>query len=236
MPTSLILLPGLLCDAALWTDQRYELGKERPLRVADLSFGTTVDRLAAQLLRDAPPRFALAGLSMGGYVALAVAAQAPERVAGLALLDTNAHDDPPVATARRRAQIEAARTDTFDQVVAQLLDVMVAPAYRHDRHVATSWESMAHRLGPGAFERQQNAIMTRPDRTMLLPTLTMPALVLCGAEDALTSPEKHEAMAAALPNAELAIIPGAGHLAPLEVPEPVTAALRRWLARVDATA
>lgn len=234
MTLPLLLVPGLLTDAALWTDQRYAFGGERPVRVLDISSGTSIDDMAARLLRAAPDRFALAGLSMGGYVALAMAVAAPGRVAGLALLDTNAHADPPAASERRRAQIAALTTDGFDAVVEQLLGLLVTPAGRDDPHIGDVFRAMAHRLGPDVFIRQQQAIMGRADRTAALGAIAVPTLVLCGAEDAIAPPELHRDMAARLPNAELAIVERAGHLAPLEAPAQVTEAMQGWLARIEA--
>ena len=232
MPTPLILVPGLLCDAGLWTDQRYAIGAERAVRVADISLSSSIEGMAAQILQGAPERFALAGLSMGGYVAQAIAALAPDRIAGLALLDTNAHADAPEATAKRRAQIARSETD-FDGVLDDMFPGLVAPAHAGDARLATAWKAQAHRLGRDSFVRQQTAIIGRVDRMEMLRGLRLPALVLCGAEDQLTPPDKHRAMADALPDAELVIVDGAGHLSPMEKPAEVTAALARWLARLD---
>lgn len=231
MPLPLILVPGLLCDAGLWTDQRYVLGRERAVRVADTSLSKSIEGMAAQILQGAPERFALAGLSMGGYVAQAIAALAPDRLAGLALLDTNAHADTSEATANRRAQIERSRTD-FDGVLDDMFPGLVAPAHADDVRLKTAWKAQAHRLGRDTFARQQMAIIERVDRMEMLRMLRLPALVLCGAEDQLTPPEKHRAMADALPDAELVLIEGAGHLSPMEKPAEVTAALTRWLGRL----
>ena len=234
MATPLLLVPGLLDDAALWTDQRHSFAQERLVRVLDTTSGTSIDDMARRLLLGAPDRFAIAGLSMGGYIALAIAAIAPDRVVGLALLDTNAHADPKEATERRRAQIAALATDGFDAVIEQLLDKQVIPANRNNPHVGGVVRAMAHRLGPEVFVRQQRAIMTRADRIALLRSLNIPALVLCGADDAITPPDIHRDMVARLPDATLAIIAQVGHLTSLEAPERVTEAMRAWLARVDA--
>lgn len=225
----LLLIPGLLCDAALWLHQRRVLAGQRRVQMIDHSTSGSIVALATTILRAAPPRFAIAGLSMGGYIVLEVARQAPDRVVRLALLDTNAHDDPPEAQERRQGQIEEAEAGRFDAVVESLLPALIAPANLSHPEVAGTMRAMAHRAGPAVFIRQQRAIMARRDQQALLPQLPMPTLVLCGALDALTPPAKHEQMAAALPNAQLVIVPGAGHLAPLEAPEPVTQAMLEWL-------
>lgn len=225
-----LLIPGLLCDAALWRRQLHDIGEERQVRVMDITTAASISQLAAMILSAAPPRFALAGLSMGGYVALEMCRIAPNRIARLALLDTNAHDDPPEAQARRQNQIARAKDD-FAAVVDELLGVLVAPASAQKPAIAQTWRAMAWRLGAAVFARQQTAIMRRRDQRDLLERLAMPALVLCGALDGVTPPARHEEMAGLLPDAELVIVPDAGHLAPLETPQAVSEAMRRWLRR-----
>lgn len=226
----LLLLPGLLCDAALWRQQAPRLGVDRPVRVMDLSFAASIERAAQMVLAAAPPRFALAGLSMGGYVALEICRRAPGRVDRLALLDTNAHADPAEASQRRRAQVAQALDGDFDGVLDTLIGALVAPANRERADIAGTFGAMAHRLGPQVFARQQQAIMGRRDQQDLLPTLHLPALVLCGALDQLTTPAIHQAMAARLPMATYCEVPDCGHLSTLEAPAAVTEALAAWLA------
>jgi len=226
----LLLLPGLLCDAALWRQQVPRLGAGCPVRVMDLSFAASIERAAQMVMAAAPPRFALAGLSMGGYVALEICRLAPGRVDRLALLDTNAHADPAEASQRRRSQVAQALEGDFDDVLDTLLGLLVAPANRERADVAGTFRAMAHRHGPQVFARQQQAIMGRRDQQELLSTLRMPTLVLCGALDQLTPPSIHQAMAARLPMATYCEVPGCGHLSPLEAPAAVTEALAGWLA------
>lgn len=230
MATPLVLVPGLMCDAALWRPQREALAGQRDMIVADHTTGATISRSARMLLSAAPPRFALAGLSMGGYIALEVCRLAPERVERLALLDTNAHDDPDENKQRRSKTAARAMAGEFDQVIEELLLTLVHPLHVARSDVANTHRSMAKRTGVEAFVRQQQAIVGRRDQRVLLPLLRMPTLVLCGAEDRLTPPETHKKIADALPHATLKVIENCGHLSTLEQPEAVTSALATWLA------
>jgi pimeloyl-ACP methyl ester carboxylesterase len=225
----LVLLPGLLNDAALWAAQVRDLADIADPVVADLTRDDSIAALAARVLAEAPPRFALAGLSMGGYVALAVALAAPERVERLALLDTNARADRPEQSERRRELIGWARDGRFGEVMPALLPMLVTPAHAEDAAIAGAVRDMAARVGPEGFIRQQTAIMGRPDRRAALAGIACPTLVLCGRDDALTPPEMHEEMRDGLPGARMEVIPDCGHLSPLEQPAAVSAALRTWL-------
>ena len=226
---NVVFLPGLLCDARLFEAQVRALGARGTLQVADMTTGGTMAALAADVLARAPSgRFALAGLSMGGYCALEIVRQAPERIAALALLDTSARPDTPEGTANRRRLVKLAEHD-FDRVVDELLPKLVAPAHLADPAIAGVVRAMARAFDPASFARQQEAIISRADSRPLLPTIACPTLVLCGREDALTPPEVHEEMAAAIPRARLVLVDGSGHLSPLERPEAVTAALAAWL-------
>ncbi|SDD94448.1 alpha/beta fold hydrolase [Rhodospira trueperi] len=225
----LVLLPGLLNDAALWAAQVRDLADIADPVVADLTRDESIAALAARVLAEAPPRFALAGLSMGGYVALAVALAAPERVERLALLDTNARADKPEQSARRHELIGWARDGRFGEVMPALLPMLVTPAHAEDEAIAGTVRGMATRVGPEGFIRQQTAIMGRPDRRAALAGIACPTLVLCGRDDALTPPEMHEEMRDGLPHARLEVIPDCGHLSPLEQPAAVSAAVRAWL-------
>ena len=227
--TPLLLLPGLLLDERLFAAQIEGLADIAEPRVGDLREAETMAELAEQALATAPDRFALCGLSMGGYLALEMVCRAPERVSKLALLDTQARADPPEILERRLAQIAQAGRGGFDQVLAQLLPLAVHPERQADPALMGAVEAMARDAGPEVFVRQQRAIMSRADLTSALGAIVCPTLVLCGRQDELTPVDRHEEMAAAIPTATLVVLPRCGHLSPLERPAEVTAQLRLWL-------
>lgn len=225
----LILLPGLLCDAALWRLQVDALADLTVPQIADLTRDDSLPAMAGRVLAAAPPRFALAGLSMGGYVAQEIMRTAPERVLKLALLDTSARADAPEQTARRRGLIELSEKGEFHGVTPRLLPMMLHPKHLEDKTLAGIVMGMAERVGKAAFLRQQKAIMRRPDGREDLKRIACPTLVLCGREDGLAPLARHEEMASLIPGAGLTVIEECGHLSTLEKPDEVNAALRRWL-------
>lgn len=231
MPEPLLLLPGLLCDGDLWSDQIRDFSAGRGVMVASMTGADDVDRLAADILAAAPRRFALAGLSMGGYAALAVMRAAPERVARLALLDTNARADSEEQRARRRGLVELASKGRFKGVTPRLLPLLLHPDRLQDQPLVARVTGMAERIGREAFVRQQTLLMNRPDARPGLARIACPTLVLCGRQDVLTPPELAEEMAGAIAGATLAIVEEAGHLSTMERPAAVNAHLAAWLER-----
>lgn len=227
---TIIFVPGLLCTAALWAAQIDALQDQADIIVADITRHDSLAALAADVLAEAPDRFALAGLSMGGYVALEMMRRSPERVSRLALLDTNARADDPAATERRRAAMDKARGGDFDGVLEDLIPLLFHPDAVAEGTLGATFRDMGRAVGPDAFGRQMTAIMGRPDSRPDLPAITVPTLVLCGRQDALSPPDWHREMASAIDGAELVVLEGCGHMAPMEKPEETTAALRRWLA------
>ena len=225
----LALLPGLLTDAALWAHQIEALADLAESRVADFTTQETIAGMAHSVLGMMPERFALAGLSMGGYVAMEVMRQAPERVGLLALLDTKARLDKPVRTEERRALIDQARMGKFKGVSRRALEMYVHPDRIEDAGLAEAVLAMTERVGRDAFLRQQAAIMARPDSLPGLSVITCPTLVLCGRQDGPTPVECHQEITAAIRGARLTVIEDSGHLTPMERPEAVSAALRGWL-------
>ena len=227
----LILLPGLLCDRALWEPQVAALSDACVPWVADLARDNSFASMAARVLAEAPAqRFALAGLSMGGYVAMEIVRQAPERVTRLALLDTRATLDTPEEPARRHELMRLAQTERgFTPITTRMLPLLVHPARVEDEPLVRTIREMAERIGAEVYVRHQNAIMSRPDFRPDLPHIGCPTLVLCGREDALTPLERHEEIARLIPTARLVIIEQCGHLSTLERPHEVNVALRDWL-------
>jgi pimeloyl-ACP methyl ester carboxylesterase len=226
----LVLLPGLVNDARVWRGVAERLADVASVQVADLATRDTMGALADDVLAGAPPRFAVAGLSMGGYCALEIVARAPERVIALALVDTSARPDTPEGRASREGQIARAPA-ALAAIVDELLPKWVHPSRLADPAVADVVRAMARDRGPEAFIRQQRAIMSRADSRPRLAAIRCPTAVICGRHDALLPLEVHEEMARGIPGAALEVIEDCGHLAPLERPAEVAAALRRLLGK-----
>ncbi|SFV26891.1 Pimeloyl-ACP methyl ester carboxylesterase [Devosia crocina] len=225
-----VLLPGLLCDARLWRDIVLPLREEVAPLVADLTLDDTIVAMARRTLAAAPPSFALAGLSMGGYVALEIMRQAPDRVTHLALLDTSARPDTDERREARRKGIENVRIGKFIGVSRSLLPSLLAKR-NLDTPLAEEVQAMAERCGQDAYIRQQQAILGRIDSRPTLPGIKVPTLIGVGTEDSLTPPELAEEMASAVPHADITRFARSGHLPTMENPQAVAEALRNWLAR-----
>lgn len=223
---NLALLPGLLCDATLWHHQRKYLGELAEITVADFINDDSMTGMAEAALAKAPERFALAGLSMGGYVALEIMRRAPDRVTKLALLDTSARGEVEEQTNRRRELIQMSREGKFKEVTPQLLPFLIHPDRQGDKELTEAIIKMADHVGPDAFLRQETAIMGRSDIRDDLGDIKCPTLILCGRQDALTPVEVHEEMAARISNARFVIIEDCGHMTTMERPHAVTAFLR----------
>jgi pimeloyl-ACP methyl ester carboxylesterase len=227
---SLVLIPGLLCDATLWRAQIEDLADMAQPWVADVTRDDSIAAMAQRVLAEAPPgRFTLAGLSMGGYVAQAIMRVAPDRVARLALLDTSARADTAEQSARRRGLIELAEKGEFQGVTPRLLPVFLHPDRLSDKPLTDAVMAMTARVGKDAFLRQQRAIIGRIDNRPNLPAISCPTLVLCGREDQLTPLAGHEEIASLIPGARLEVIEECGHLSTMERPWEVSVALRQWL-------
>ncbi len=229
--TPLVLLPGMMCDARVFAPQIAGLSSGRTVIVAAISEADNIQMLAAQVLADAPRRFALAGLSMGGIVAMEILRQAPDRVARTALMDTNHRSETPDRQALRGPQVERVfRGELRRILIDEMKPLYLAPENRDNESILGCALDMAVDLGPAVFARQSEALRTRPDQSETLRATSAPALVLCGAHDTLCPVERHREMAALLPDARLEIVAGAGHLSTLERPAETTEALRSWLA------
>jgi pimeloyl-ACP methyl ester carboxylesterase len=234
MHSVLMLLPGLMCDAAVWAPQAASLQTKAQCVVPAYGLRDSLTAMAQQVLTEAPAdRFSLAGHSMGGRVALEVLRLAPQRVARIALLDTGTQ---PLAAgepggkerAGRMALLASAHTQGMRAMGRQWARGMVHPS-QLDTPLFESILDMLERSSPEQFAAQINALLKRPDATALLPTLTCPTLVLCGREDTWSTPAQHEAMRDAIPNASLSIIEHCGHMCTLEQPQAVSEALAAWL-------
>jgi pimeloyl-ACP methyl ester carboxylesterase len=227
--TPLVLLPGLLCDRELWRGPAEALADIALPWVADLTLDDGIASMARRVLATAPPAFALAGLSMGGYCALEIVRQAPKRVKRLAPLDTGARPDTSEQSTRRRGLIELAEMGEFKGVTPRLLPLLLNSRHLKDKDLADRVTAMAHRVGKAAFIRQQKAIMGRIDSRPFLPKIACPTLVLCGRQDQLTPLALSEEMRDLIPGSVLEVIDDSGHLSAMEQPKHVAAAMRIWL-------
>lgn len=225
----LVFLPGMMCDARLFAPQVTALSREMAVTVAPITMGERVEEMASALLGVLPAKFALAGLSMGGIVAMEILRRAPERVTRVALMDTNPLAETPQSAAGYEPLIVGARAGRFEDMMRMILKPEhLAPGPQRLQVMAQVAE-MGRAMGPDVFIRQCRALQRRKDQQATLRRIKMPALVLCGEHDGLTPVKRHTFMAELIPYARLEIVPDAGHLPTLEQPELVTAILRHWM-------
>lgn len=227
--TSLILIPGMMCDARLFAPQVEHLSGEFDIQIPSLVGQTTINGYANNILENAPDSFALLGLSMGGIIAMEILRIAPERVERIALLDTNPLAEKDEVKRRRFPQMEAVKQ-------GRLADIMrdeMKPNYLADSplkgEILDLCMDMAIQLGSEVFIEQSQALMNRPDQTEILKSADIPALVLCGRDDILCPIERHELMHDLMPNSTLEIVDGAGHLPVLEQAEITNSKITTWL-------
>jgi pimeloyl-ACP methyl ester carboxylesterase len=225
----IVLIPGLLGSPRLYAEQLPALWRFGPVTVASHHHDDSMATIADRILAVAPPRFALVGLSMGGYLAFEIMRQAADRVTRLALLDTSARPDTIDKTRRRYDQIALAQSGQFDEVTDTLFRLWVPAARYDDAPLRRVVGQMADETGPDAFVRQQIAIMNRPDSRPGLTAIACPTLVLVGADDTQTTLEHAREIAAGIPGTQFVVVPECGHLSTLEQPSAVTAALVNWL-------
>ena len=226
----IVLVPGLLASPRLYAEQIPALWRLGPVTVATHTHDDSMGAIARRILATAPARFALAGLSMGGYISLEILRQAPDRVAGLILLDTSARADTPEHSEQRRSQIAAARGGRLEEVADLLFPRLVHARRWGDESLRRIWRSMVQEVGAEGFINQQTAIIGRPDSRPGLAAIRCPTLVIVGDGDLLTPPERAEEIANAIPGSRLAIIRDSGHLSTLEQPAAVTRSMVEFLA------
>jgi pimeloyl-ACP methyl ester carboxylesterase len=234
--TPVVLLPGLVCDATVWAHARDALQPRAPVTIATYGTLDSLGAMAAKVLSEAPTRFALAGHSMGGRVALEVLRRAPERIAGIALLDTGVQ---PLAegeagrreTTGRHELLQVAQERGMAQMAARWVQGMIWGPRLHETALTAAVIEMFARSSPTVFAAQIRALLARPDASGLLPGIRCPALVLCGEQDNWAPADRHREMAASIPGAQLVLVPECGHMCTLERPEAVTRALLDWHAR-----
>jgi pimeloyl-ACP methyl ester carboxylesterase len=230
-PVPIVLVPGLGCSARLYAEQIPLLWRYGPVLIADHRQDDSVAGMAHRILAAAPPVFALAGLSLGGYIAFAMLRQAPDRIVRLALLDTSARADRPDLRSVREGQIAMAQAGRMRELADMQYDRMVHSSLLTDVRLRQVMHAMGDENGAEAFVRQQRAIIDRPDSRPQLAEIDVPTLVLVGEADTLTPPELAHEMAAGIHGAHLVVVPECGHLSTIERPEAVNAALADWMER-----
>lgn len=226
---NVLLLPGMMCDSRQWASQETQLSQA--VFHADTSKHESISEMAAYVLADAPARFAMVGLSMGGILAFEIWRQAADRVSHLALLDTNPHAESPQRQTLRLQQIEEVASGRLRELtIESLKPLYLAKAHRDNEEILGTILDMAMGLGPDVFRTQSLALRGRANSVPTLASISCPTLVLCGDEDTLCPVTYHELMAAEIPNAKLAVIDNCGHLSSLEQPDAVTRELQTLLA------
>ena len=230
MRPTLLFLPGTLCDARVWSGTIHALGNDWPCAAIDYRFDTSIAKMAATALAAVDGAIIPVGLSMGGIVALEIWRQAVDRVAAMALFDTDPGADSDERGRRRDVQVRMARSGDFRKMLeTQLLPAYFSPANESNATLHETVIAMALDQGFDAFEAQAQALATRPNAWPQLEGISAPTLVACGDDDRICLPETHQRMAELLPVPTLRTIAGAGHLAPLEQPARCTHVLRDWL-------
>ncbi|MCY4140841.1 MAG: alpha/beta fold hydrolase [Rhodobacteraceae bacterium] len=229
MREPLVFLPGMMCDVRLFAPQIAAFSLDRSVMFVPLKGEATIAGLARRVLEQSPPRFALAGLSMGGIVAMEVIRQAPDRVQRLALMDTNPFADPPEMVTVRALQADRVRNGELRAVMRDEMKPKYLANGSEKGRILGLCMDMAEELGSDVFRDQSHAIRHRPDQCGTLREIAVPSLVLCGEEDRLCPVERHELMHDLITGSRLAIIAGAGHMPTLEQPEKTNEELRHWL-------
>jgi pimeloyl-ACP methyl ester carboxylesterase len=234
MKQPLLLLSGLLCDETIWADIPERLGDDADVRIVSFRGFSSIPAMAEHVLALAPERFAMAGHSMGGRVALEVMRSAPRRVCGLALLNTGIHTVRDGEPQSRGHLLRLAYERGMSALAAEWLPPMMAGGSR-STELMPRLTAMVERSTPDSYAGQINALLNRPETLSVLPTIGIPTLLLSGSEDTWSPISQHETMRRRIPHATLFEIHGAGHMAPFERPDAVAVALRQWLAEVRAT-
>lgn len=224
-----VLVPGLLCSADVFAPQVAALWPYGPVTVASTLEGDTITAMAAAILDAAPPRFALAGLSMGGFIAFEIMRQAPDRVLKLALIGTSARLDTPEEVMQRRALVDLARTSDFRSLLTEVFRTILHPSLQDDPVLRDITVRMGLTIGVEGMARQMEALVTRADSRPGLPAISVPTLVLVGDSDPLQPVDRSEEMATAIPGARLVVVPNCGHGSTVERPDAVNHALIEWI-------
>ena len=230
----IVFAPGMMCNARLFEKQAAALGAEHTVSVAEFSKDDSIAAMARRLLDQAPARFYLAGLSMGGIVAFEAWRQASDRVAGLALLNTTPFADSPARHEVRISQMQRVREGQLKTVVMEELKPnYLAEPHKQDQALLDEIYAMAEALGPDVFVNQTKALMARPDSTSVLSSVTCPTLIIAGQEDEVCPPELHEIMHEGIHGSTYCVIESCGHLSTMESPERVTEQIQKHLQKIE---
>ncbi|SDI01190.1 alpha/beta fold hydrolase [Alteribacillus bidgolensis] len=225
----IVLIPGTLCDEKLWEHQKRSFSHFTDVYVADISKGRSVAAMASRILDEFPTRFALAGLSLGGIVAMEIMKQQPDRVTRLALLDTNPHAAADEQIQTWKSQQRMLDNNQFDEVITHQFIPPLLHNKKSDEHTVSLIKGMCERIGLTGFSNQLYANMNRPDGMKVLSAISCPVLIAAGKQDALCSMEMHEEMADEIPHSTLIFIDNCGHLSTIDQPEALTAVMHYWL-------
>nr|WP_319247092.1 alpha/beta hydrolase [uncultured Celeribacter sp.] len=228
MTESLVLIPGFLADARVFTDQITDLSRSHAVMVAPLQ-GDTLTDMADAILAVAPPKFALAGHDLGAALAAEILRRAPGRVGRLALICGSAQPEPPNMAAAREPRMIKAKTGRFGEVLLEELPSTALAESPYRNAIRDHWVDMAMEAGPDIYLAQSRIMQRRPDQQNVLRRARIPTLVIGGEVDTICPPRRQEFIAQLMPRAELLVIKRAGHLPMLEAPQTVSRALRAWL-------
>lgn len=226
---TIVLMPGLLCDAQVWSGQRDDLAQFASVAIADFSQESSIEAMAAQVLAAIPGPLVAIGHSMGGRVALEMMRQDKDRVAALGLLNTGIHTRRAGEAEKRAELVRLAYDRGMGALADRWLPGMLDPARKNDHALLAQMKAMVMRASPEQHERQIQALLNRPDPRGLLRDIACPTLALVGRQDQWSPLAQHEEIAALIPGARLAVVENAGHMAPMERPAETSAALCRWL-------
>lgn len=226
--TPVVLVPGLLCSSEIFAAQIPRLWPFGPVTIASTLGGERIEEAAASILSNAPPRFALAGISLGGYLSLEIMRQAPSRVLKLALIDTSARPDTSDQTQARLQSLADARTQ-FMGIALISLAGLLHPRRQGNPEIIDILRRMARAVGLEGYERQLGIAISRPDSRPFLSAIDVPTLVLVGDRDPLTPVPFSQEIASAIRLATLKVVSDCGHLSPIEQPDYIADALAEWL-------
>lgn len=228
--TNLVLLSGSLSDEYIWSRQQAALAGEYNIVCPHLHDHGSLEEMAAEALKEAPASFALAGAALGARIALEMYRIAPDRIERLALISASLNPVAEGEAEHRQEMIDKAYEVGIEKLAAAFMPRMIHASRHDDAELMAGLVAMASRFTPDGFAREAHTLLKRPDQASILGTIHCPAMVMTGSEDSLSPIERAREIAAAIPNAKLVVIEGAGHFPMLEQPEAVTAEMRRWLA------